>query len=243
MARRPLLLEARHVRAGYGRLVALDDVNFGVAEGRFAAVVGPNGTGKSTLLAVLSATLAPWCGEVRLDGRSLRGRAPWDVAAAGVVLVPEGGGVFGGLTVADNLRLAELAAGATGGRDEVLDLFPVLGRRGSQLAATLSGGEKRMLALARALLGSPRVLLVDEPSLGLAPAVVDEVFTLLGRLNREREVTVVVVEQYTRKALAMAHDAWVLVKGRVVYAGPADEVEGAGVLDAAYFGAEAARGA
>ena len=233
-----LVLHARGIRAGYGHVLALDDVHFGLPAGGVVAVLGSNGAGKSTLLSVLAGQMAPWQGEVLVGGRSIKGLAPWDVARLGVCAVPEGGGIFHELSVKDNLRLAGTAARAAASIDEAVDLFPVLGQRLAQTAGSLSGGEKRMLALSRAVLARPTLLLVDEPSLGLAPIVVDEVFAVLGRLNRELGLSLVVVEQYVGKALGIASWAYVLTKGRVTYAGAIDELESSGALARAYLGGD-----
>lgn len=237
MADRRLALEARRIRAGYGSVLALDDVTFGLPQGGVVAVLGANGAGKSTLLSVLSGQIQPWDGEVRVDGAPIRGLRSWDVAHRGVCCVPEGGGIFQELTVRENLSLAGTAGRHRPDLGEVLELFPILGKRQHQRAGSLSGGEKRMLALGRAVLARPSVLLVDEPSLGLAPIVVDEVFGVLGRLNSERGMSIVVVEQYVDRALAMASWAFVLTKGRVTYAGSVEELASSGAVEAAYLGA------
>lgn len=233
-----LALEARGVRASYGRVLALDDVTFGLPSGQVVAVLGANGAGKSTLLSVLSGQLAPTAGLVRVDGTTIRGRRPWDVARLGVCTVPEGGGFFQELNVRDNLLLAASATRAPADVSEVFDLFPILASRQSQRAGSLSGGEKRMLALSRAVLARPSILLVDEPSLGLAPIVVDEVFSVLQRLNTERGMSIVVVEQYVERALGLASWAFLLAKGRVAYAGSVEELHGSGALEAAYLHGE-----
>jgi len=231
-----LAVRAHGIRAGYGHVLALDDVHFGLPEGVVVAVLGSNGAGKSTLLSVLSGHLPPWQGEVFVGERSIRGMAPWEVARLGVCAVPEGGGIFQELSVAHNLRLAGTAAEHPGDVDEAVELFPILGQRWNQTAGSLSGGEKRMLALSRAVLARPSVLLVDEPSLGLAPIIVEEVFDVLRRLNEERRLSVVVVEQYVDRALSIASFAYLITKGRITYGGPVDELESSGALDSAYLG-------
>lgn len=236
MAEGVLAIEVRGVRAGYGRVLALDDVTFGLPTGSVVAVLGANGAGKSTLLSVLAGLVKPWDGEVRIAGERIGELRPWDIARLGVCSVPEGGGIFQELSVRDNLLLAATAASSNAESDEVFDLFPILAKRRSQRAGSLSGGEKRMLALSRAVLARPSVLLVDEPSLGLAPIVVDEVFAVLHRLNTERAMSIVVVEQYVDRALELASWAFVLTKGRVTYAGAVHELIGSGALEAAYLG-------
>ena len=194
----PALLEADRVSASYGGLRALDRVSMGVPPGSLAAVLGPNGAGKSTLLRVLAGLHRPDAGRVRLHGQDVTGLPAHEVARAGVVLVPEGRSVFGSLSVADNLRLA----GARGKRfDLVAEAFPALVGRMRQTAGTLSGGEQQMLALARATASGGQVLLLDEPSLGLAPRLVEQVFASIGAL-RERGRTVVLVEQFVSRAPA-----------------------------------------
>jgi branched-chain amino acid transport system ATP-binding protein len=232
-----LAVEARDIRASYGRVLALDNVTFGLPVGSVVAVLGANGAGKSSLLSVLAGQLQPMNGIVKVHGQRIAGLRPWDVARRGVCCVPEGGGIFQELTVRDNLLLAATAARGRSPVDAAFDLFPVLAQRQGQRAGSMSGGEKRMLALSRAVLAEPSVLLVDEPSLGLAPIVVNEVFRALHRLNAERGMSIVVVEQYVERALDLASWAFVLTKGRVTYAGTVDELRGSGALEAAYLGA------
>lgn len=238
----PLLLEGRNIRAGYGALPALFGVDFGLPEGRVVALLGPNGAGKSTMLRVLSGSLRPWEGSVRMGAESIVGMSQWDVVRLGICYIPEGGGVFHELSVKDNLMLSSRTLGidrdVRTAFDEVFELFPVLESRQTQQAGSLSGGEKRMLALSRALLTRPKVLLVDEPSLGLAPIVTDEIFHVLERLNRELGMAIVIVEQYVERALAIADYAWVLAKGEVAYSGEADALKSSGVLSHAYLGDE-----
>ena len=229
----PALLEAERVSAAYGGLRALHDVSFAVPEGTLAAVLGSNGAGKSTLLRVLAGLHRPSAGRVRLRGGDVTALPAHRMARAGVVLVPEGRSVFGSLSVADNLRLA----GASGDRFEmVAEAFPALVGKMRQTAGTLSGGEQQMLALARATASGADVLLFDEPSLGLAPRLVDRVLGSVAAL-REQGRTVVLVEQFVTRALEMADLAFVLDKGRVAFAGEPAELEGHPVLERAYLGA------
>ena len=231
----PALLAAEGVLASYAGLRALTDVTVAVPEGGLAAVLGPNGAGKSTLLKVLAGLHRPDGGRVLLRGEDVTGLPAHAMARKGVALVPEGRSVFGSLTVADNLRLA----GARGRAfDEVADAFPVLAERLRQTAGTLSGGEQQMLALARAMASGGEVLMLDEPSLGLAPRLVDRVLRSVRSL-RERGRTVVLVEQYVTRALELADVAFVMDKGRVAFAGEPAELEGHPVLERAYLGAEA----
>jgi branched-chain amino acid transport system ATP-binding protein len=214
------LLELDDVRASYGPVQALHGVSLTVGEGEVVAVLGANGAGKTTTLRAISGTVAR-SGAVDLDGRSLR-RGPEAAARAGIAHVPEGRGTFVELTVEENLRL-----GAYTRRDReikedirrVTGYFPWIAERGDQPAGTLSGGEQQMLALARALMSRPRLLLLDEPSLGLAPMVVHEFFRVVRELNESAGLAVLVVEQDARIALAISARAYVLEVGRVVLAG------------------------
>jgi branched-chain amino acid transport system ATP-binding protein len=191
-------------------------------------------------MAVLSGRLRPWRGDVYFEGQPVVGRRPRDLARSGLCCIPVGGGLLQDLSVRDNLLLAGAGRAGNASVGEVYDLFPVLAERRSQRAGTLSGGEKRMLALSRAVLVRPTVLLVDEPSLGLAPIVVDEVFAVLRRLRDETATSIVLVEQYVERALDLADWAWVLTKGRVTYSGEAAGLAGSETLHAAYLGGSVA---
>jgi branched-chain amino acid transport system ATP-binding protein len=229
----PALLEADGVTASYRGLRALTDASVAVPAGTLAAVLGPNGAGKSTLLRVLAGLHRPESGRVVLRGEDVTGWTAHRVARAGVVLVPEGRSVFGSMSVADNLRLA---GASRDGLAAVADAFPALVGRMRQNAGTLSGGEQQMLALARATASGADVLLLDEPSLGLAPRLVEQVLASV-RALREHGRTIVLVEQFVTRALAMADLAFVLDKGRVVFAGEPAELVGHPVLAGAYLGA------
>jgi branched-chain amino acid transport system ATP-binding protein len=215
------LLELEGVDARYGPVHALHGVSLQVPEGEMVAVLGANGAGKTTTLRAISNTVRK-TGEVRFDGRSISRRSPEAVARLGIAHVPEGRGMIGELTVRENLKL-----GAYVRRDRntdadhrrVLEFFPRLAERERQPAGTLSGGEQQMLALGRALMAHPRLLMLDEPSLGLAPMIVREIFEILGRLNREDGLTVLVVEQNAALARRACSQACVLEVGRVVIAG------------------------
>jgi branched-chain amino acid transport system ATP-binding protein len=215
------LLELVDVEARYGYVTALRGVSLRVAAGRMVAVLGANGAGKTTTLRAISNTVRK-SGEVVLDGRRITRSAPETLARLGIAHVPEGRGIVGELTVDENLRLGAYArrgGSSKGDRARVLGAFPRLAGRGRQRAGTLSGGEQQMLALARALLARPRLLMLDEPSLGLAPLVVREIFAILARLNEDEGLTVLVVEQNAALALNTCHEACVLEVGRVVVAG------------------------
>ena len=219
------LLEARGLRTGYGRLPVVFDVDLEVHENEIVALLGANGAGKTTTLRALSGMLPLSAGEITLDGRSLKGRAPEKIAREGVVHVPQGRGIFPNLRVEETLRLAGAMAGmkATKAYDpieQMYGVFPRLHERRQQLAGTLSGGEQQMLAIARGLIMQPRVLLIDEMSQGLAPAIVDGLFDLIRSLP-EQGVSVLIVEQFVTHALSVASRAYVLEKGEVAYAGSA----------------------
>jgi branched-chain amino acid transport system ATP-binding protein len=213
------LLELRDVSARYGEIQALHDVTLAVAEGDFVAVLGANGAGKTTTLRAVSGTVKT-TGDVLLDGQRLYRRTPEGMAKRGVAHLPEGRGTFSTLSVLDNLRVGAWVQRGTSRRDlaHVFEFFPRLYERREQQAGTLSGGEQQMLALGRAMMAKPRLLLLDEPSLGLAPLVVREIFEVLQRLN-ESGTTILVVEQNASLALAAARHAFVLETGRVVLAG------------------------
>jgi branched-chain amino acid transport system ATP-binding protein len=218
------LLELREVHARYGPIRALHGVSLRVDEGEVVAVLGANGAGKTTTLRSISNTVRT-SGDIVFDGRRLGRRSPEFVARLGIAHVPEGRGLFPELTVWENLRMG--ARGRLGSEDaeRVVGYFPWIARRRDQQAATLSGGEQQMLALARALVSRPRLLMLDEPSLGLAPTVVRELFGIVRRLNEEQGVTVLVVEQNATIALEVAKRAYVLEVGKVAVAGTSEELE------------------
>ena len=232
-------LSVRGLTAGYGGIRVLHGVDLDVPAGRLTAVVGPNGAGKTTLLRALSGLVAR-TGEIRFDGAPLP-EAPAAIVARGLGHVPEGRELFSRMTVAENLELgawrasrAERAARTEG----VIALFPRLGERRRQLAGSLSGGEQQMLAVGRALMGGPRLLMLDEPSLGLAPRLVDQLLAVLRRLPDEG-ATVLLVEQNVAQALALAEDAYVIERGRVVLHGPARTLLDSEAVRAAYLGVAA----
>jgi len=219
------LLELHEVHARYGPVKALHGVSLVVGEGEIVAVLGANGAGKTTTLRAVSGTVRRE-GEIRLAGKPLHG-APEAVARLGVAHVPEGRGTFSELTVWENLRLGAYTRRGSLKDDfaRVGTYFPWLEERRSQQAGTLSGGEQQMLALARAFMQRPRLLLLDEPSLGLAPLLVTEVFRIIRELNENEGVTVLVVEQNAHIALQLAHNAFVLEVGRVALSGPSADLQ------------------
>jgi branched-chain amino acid transport system ATP-binding protein len=230
MASQAAALAVEHVEAGYGGVIALQDVSITARPGTITAVLGANGAGKTTLLATISGLVRARKGRVALDGTDLTRRPTEEIVRAGVAHVPEGQAVITELTVEENLRVGGLwrhgQAGRTAALADAYRRFPVLAAARSRSAATLSGGERQILVIARALMASPKVLLLDEPSLGLAPRIVAQVMNLIQRLRDESGLTVVLVEQNARSALAIADSGVVLNVGRVV------AVEDAAVLAA-----------
>ncbi|HEY8486456.1 MAG TPA: ABC transporter ATP-binding protein [Limnochordales bacterium] len=218
------MLRVSALNAGYGSLQVLWDVHLEVGCGELVALVGPNGAGKTTLLRVVMGLLPAWSGRVEFQGTLLSAMSTPAIVERGVTCVPEGRRLFAGLTVEENLRLGAFAPAARRlveqSLQEVYHLFPVLARRRRQLAGTLSGGEQQMLAIGRALMSRPRLLLLDEPSLGLAPHVVRHMFAIIESL-RQGGRSLLLVEQNVRRALEIADRAYVLESGRVVLAGPA----------------------
>ena len=222
MASQAAALAVEHVEAGYGGVIALQDVSITAWPGTITAVLGANGAGKTTLLATISGLVRARKGRVALDGTDLTRRPPEEIVRAGVAHVPEGQAVITELTVEENLRVGGLWRHGQAGRAAALAdayrRFPVLAAAKNRSAATLSGGERQILVIARALMASPKVLLLDEPSLGLAPRIVAQVMNLIQRLRDESGLTVVLVEQNARSALAIADTGVVLNVGRVVAA-------------------------
>ena len=229
------LLELRDVEARYGPVKALHGVSLDVGEAEIVAVLGANGAGKTTALRAVSGTVRR-SGEIRFAGKKLR--TPEGAARSGVAHVPEGRGTFAELTVWENLRLGAYTRrrGAKDDAQRVYEYFPRLQERRDQQAGTLSGGEQQMLALGRALMARPRLFLLDEPSLGLAPLVVKEIFDVLEKLNSEDGIAVLVVEQNANIALASATRAYVLEVGRVVVEGPSDELRANESVRRSYLG-------
>jgi branched-chain amino acid transport system ATP-binding protein len=216
------LLSVRNVRVAYGQVVALHGVSLNVESGELVSLVGANGAGKSTLMKVIMGLVPAVGGEVEFDGGSLLGQPTHDIVRRGIGYVPEGRGTLKELSVRENLRLGAFArrwdGGARADLDRVLDRFPVLAERLDQMAGTLSGGEQQMLVIARALMSRPRLMLLDEPSLGLAPIIAARIFELVGALN-EQGVAVLLVEQNARAALKLAKRGYVVELGRVVVEG------------------------
>jgi branched-chain amino acid transport system ATP-binding protein len=234
------MLSVLDLHVSYGSIAALKGVSLSVEAGELVAVIGPNGAGKSTLLRTIAGLNAPRQGRVLLKETSIAGRPPEQLVAAGITLVPEGRHIFGSLTVDENLRLGAVTrtdgkAAVKADRDRMLALFPILGERLRQRAGQLSGGEQQMLAIARALMAAPKLLLLDEPSLGLAPLVVGTLYETIGKL-RESGLTVLLVEQNIQLALASADRLYVLQTGRIALCGRSEELRSKPELHQAYFG-------
>jgi branched-chain amino acid transport system ATP-binding protein len=221
------LLAVEGLVARYGPIEALRGVDLVVDEGEIVTLIGSNGAGKSTLLMAISGVMPVVAGSIRYDGIDIKGRAPHAIARDGIAHVPEGRHVFPRMTIEENLAVGAMSAPAviaTEERRRVYDLFPILAERRHQRAGTLSGGEQQMLAIARALMGRPRLLLLDEPSLGLAPLMVKRIFSAITTINAERHTTVLLVEQNAHHALRVAGRGYVLAQGRVCLSGTSAEL-------------------
>jgi branched-chain amino acid transport system ATP-binding protein len=233
------LLEASGLEAFYGPTQALFGVDFALEPGSITTILGANGAGKTTALRAISA-LVRTRGRIIFDGRRIERRSPETIARLGIAHVPDGRGTFLRLSVAENLRLGAYVR-ADRGRiradlERIFEYFPVLRERRQQQAGTLSGGEQQMLAIARALMLRPRLMLLDEPSFGLAPLVVGDIFEILGRINRDDGVSILLVEQNARLALDLAHHAYLFETGKVVMAGPATSLRADETVRRAYLG-------
>jgi branched-chain amino acid transport system ATP-binding protein len=229
------LLELNDVSARYGQVAALHGVSLTVDEGEVVALLGANGAGKTTTLRAVSGTVRR-NGDVIVGGKRLRNAGPESVARSGVAHVPEGRGIFSELTVWENLRMGAYMQRGRPDFKMVLDYFPWLDARRNQQAGTLSGGEQQMLALARAFLQRPRLLMLDEPSLGLAPLITREVFRVVGDLNQKEGLAVLVVEQNAAIALSSAHRAYVLETGSIALSGAAADLKANDAIRSAYLG-------
>ena len=234
----PPLLEVEHLQAGYGPLTILRDLSLAIAEGGLTSIVGPNGAGKTTLLRAIMGMVPSTRGEIRFSGRSIRAASTWSIVRDGLVLIPEGRMIFRGLSVEDNLVIGAFGKRARArmraNLDAVYGLFPRLRQRRTQDAGSLSGGEAQMLAIGRGLMEEPRLMLVDEPCLGLAPVVVDEIVGILARLRGEGR-TIVLVEQNTRAAVALADRVVLMTAGRIALIQDAGKVDVDRLHDV-YFG-------
>jgi len=232
------MLEVAGLRAGYGRVEVLRGLDLRVDAGEIVAVLGANGVGKTTLNKVLSGVLPAWAGEIRFEGVRIERHAASAIVSAGLIHVPEGRKIFPNLTVRENLVLGSYRRGRTRRRanlERVFDTFPRLRERTGQLAGTLSGGEQQMLAIGRGLMAEPRLLILDEPSLGLSPLLVEEMFALIGRLNGAG-LPIMLVEQNVVESLEIANRAYILENGACTLSGPAAEIRADPELKRAYLG-------
>ncbi len=234
-----MILEVQALSAGYARDAVLQSIDLDLAPGEIVTLVGANGAGKSTLLKAISGLLRPMSGSIRFEGRDLAGLDPAQRLRLGIAHVPEGRQVFAGMTVRENLLLGGYIGAAPGRLDQVVALFPALRDRLADPAGNLSGGQQQMLAIARGLMSGPRVVLLDEPSLGLSPLLVAEVFRLIDAL-RAAGITVLLAEQNARAALAIADRGFVIENGRVALSGPAAELLHSPDIAARYLGTGAA---
>lgn len=234
-----MLLELKNVEAAYGNIKALKGINLSVEEGKIVTLIGANGAGKSTTMKTIMGVMKPVSGDILFKGESLAGKKPYNIVSAGVVLVPEGRQILQNMTVRENLELgAYQRKDKDGIRDDmarVFERFPRLFERQNQFGGTLSGGEQQMLAIGRAMMARPQLMLLDEPSMGLAPLVVQQIFDVVKDINK-MGTTVLLVEQNARKALQIADYAYVMETGKIVMEGPAAEVAGNSDVMAAYLG-------
>jgi branched-chain amino acid transport system ATP-binding protein len=233
------MLTVANVEAAYGSSIVLREISLTVERGETIGVLGANGAGKSTLLKIISGQIKPLRGSVNFEGRSITGWRPEKIVRRGIALVPEGRRVFPSLNVEENLRLG---AATRTNRDEIeedraamFDAFPILKERLRQAAGTLSGGEQQQLAIARALMSRPKLLMLDEPSLGLAPIIVDEMFRMIGRL-RARGITILMVEQNVRRTLEIVDRAYLMNTGLIEFAGRPEELLRHADVESAYLG-------
>jgi branched-chain amino acid transport system ATP-binding protein len=233
------MLELKNIHFRYGGITALRGVSMSVSQGELVALLGVNGAGKSTTLETIAGVLRPWQGEILFEGNSILGKSPEQIARLGISLVPEGRDIFPSLTVEENLRLGAFTRGEkteySRNLSEVFELFPVLKERLQQPGGTLSGGEQQQLAIARALMSGPRLLMLDEPSLGLAPALVDQIFELIDRLH-QRGVTILLVEQNVNRSLDIVDRAYLMNTGRIENQGTPQQLRSQADIEGIYMG-------
>jgi branched-chain amino acid transport system ATP-binding protein len=234
------VLKIRSLNVAYGGLKALNDVSLDIDAGQFVTVVGPNGAGKTTLFKTISGVVAPLSGEITYRGKNLLAVPPEERAMLGIAHVPEGRQVFASMTVMENLEMGALTKKGRARRHQLMpaifELFPILSERRDQLAGTLSGGEQQMLAIGRGLASAPDLLMLDEPSMGLAPAVVDSIFDRIQLIHREQGLTILLVEQRVAEALELCDRGYVLETGNMVLEGPHDTLISNALVRRAYLG-------
>ena len=233
------MLTLEKISVSYGEVQALWDVSLEIKQGEIVALVGSNGAGKTTTIKTVSGLMQPWAGSIVFDGKRIERAAAHEIVELGLAHVPEGRRLWANMSVRENMEMGAYVGRARATKaqliDEMFKLFPRLSERAKQLAGTLSGGEQQMLAIARGLISKPKLLMLDEPSLGLAPFLVKEVFNVVQRLNQEG-MTVLLVEHNTQNALAIAHRGYVLETGRVVMTGSGEELLGDARVREAYLG-------
>ncbi len=237
------MLEVRDLEIRYGSVVAVDGISLDVKEGEIVCLIGPNGVGKTTTLLSIAGLVRPASGKIKFFERHLLHLRPEKIVRLGISLVPEGRWILGEMTVHENLLMGAYSRKAdwatiAGDIERVCETFPILRQRSRQLAGTLSGGEQQMLAIARALMARPRLLLMDEPSLGLAPLIIEEIFRVIKELHA-RGTTILLVEQNAHQALQIADRAYVMEVGRIILSGPAAELREHALLKKAYLGVRA----
>ena len=236
-----ILLEVRDLKVAYGGIQAVKGVSFEVHEGELVSLIGANGAGKTSTLKAITGIQPVAAGDILFMGKPIKGQGAWDLVKQGLVMVPEGRGVFTRMSIVENLHMGAFVrddkAGIRADLDKVYAIFPRLKERAQQLAGTLSGGEQQMLAMGRALMAQPKVLLLDEPSMGLAPIMVDKIFEVVNDIH-QRGTTVLLVEQNARRALALANRGYVMDSGEVTMSGDAKELLADPRVRAAYLGEE-----
>ncbi len=239
MSQTDVLLQVQDLRVAYGGIQAVKGVSFEVREGELVSLIGSNGAGKTTTMKAITGSLLPAGGRISYLGRDIQGQGPWDLVKQGLVMVPEGRGVFTRMSILENLHMGAYLrhdkAGIQSDIDRVFALFPRLQERSAQLAGTLSGGEQQMLAMGRALLSRPKVLLLDEPSMGLSPIMVDKIFEVIAEVA-SMGVTLLLVEQNASRALKMAQRAYVMESGQISMQGDAKTLLHDPKVRAAYLG-------
>ncbi len=233
-----MMLKVTGLKVAYGGIQAVKGVSFEVGEGELVSLIGANGAGKTTTLKAITGTQPPADGQIEYMGRSIKGQGAWDLVRQGLVMVPEGRGTFGRMTITENLQMGAFVRNDNeidADVDKVFALFPRLKERATQLAGTMSGGEQQMLAMGRALMARPKVLLLDEPSMGLSPLMVDKIFEVVADIHA-RGTTVLLVEQNASRALKLADRGYVMDSGEVTMSGPAKELLNDPRVKAAYLG-------
>ena len=233
------MLKIEKVNAGYGDVTVLWDINIALEDGKTLAIVGSNGAGKSTIMRTLCGLVSPSAGSITFDGKNISKMAPHDIVKLGIVYVPEGRRLFNKLSVMDNLLVGSYLPQNRKKRAEnlerVFEMFPKLHERREQKAGTLSGGEQQMLAIARGLMSCPKVLMLDEPSLGIAPVIVDKLFEIIAQLKKEN-MTILISEQNVGRVLDIGDDAIVVQSGRIVMSGTCEEIKKSDMIQKAYLG-------